>query len=84
VIEGDAGTQELLKRHAATGGAPDCRQEKVTAGVGAVGVGGGALATVAAGAAGGPIGIAAALVTLFGLSLYEGTQLRALQNCREP
>jgi hypothetical protein len=82
-IEGDAGKQELLKRYAAGAGAPDCRLEALNATVGTVPIGAAVLSTLAAVAAG-PIGIAAGLVALFGASIYEGKELRALHDCRKP
>jgi hypothetical protein len=82
-IEGDAGKQELLKRHAAGGGAPDCRLESLNAAVGSVPIGAAVLSTLAAVAAG-PIGVAAGIVGIFGASIYEGKELRALHDCRKP
>jgi hypothetical protein len=82
-IEGDAGKQELLKRYAASAGAPDCRSEGLNAAVGTVPIGAAVLGTLAA-VATGPIGVAAGLLGVFGASIYEGKELRALHDCSKP
>jgi hypothetical protein len=85
VIEADAGTQELLKRHAASAGtsAPACMQESLAAAKGGGYVGAGVLATLSGAATGGPIGFAAGLAGLFLASWDEGANLRALYECKK-
>lgn len=83
-IEGDAGRQELLKRHAAATAAPQCVQETKEAVKGGALVGAGVLGTLGAAAAGGPLGFAGALVGLFVMSEDEGEKLRHLYDCKKP
>jgi hypothetical protein len=83
-IEGDAGSQELLRRHAAANAAPQCAQETKEAVKGGAWVGGGALGTLAGAATGGPLGFAAGLVGLLLASEDEGEKLRHLYDCKKP
>ncbi len=83
-IEGDAGRQELLRRHAAAKAAPLCVQETKEAVKGGAWVGGGVVGTLAGAATGGPLGFAAGLIGLFLASEDEGEKLRHLYDCKKP
>lgn len=85
-IEGDAGNRDpsvkqLVKAHDAAASQPNCRQEVAGAAVGTIPVVAGVLGTAAAIVAG-PLAVAAGLATLFGASIYEGKELRALHDCK--
>lgn len=85
-VEGDAhkpntGVAQLVKAHDAARAPADCRREGANALIGTLPVGGAALATLVA-VASGPVGIAAGLLTLFGVSFQEGKDLRAYYNCK--
>ncbi len=82
-IEGDAGRQELVKRHAVATAAPNCLPESKSAAKGSLNVGAGVLATLTGAATGGPLGLAAGLVALFAASLDEGAALRNLYDCKK-
>lgn len=82
-IEGDAGRQELLRRHAAAKAAPLCVQETKEAVKGGVNTGlaiGGAVVAAATG----PLGFAVGLGVLFMMSEDEGEKLRHLYDCKKP
>jgi hypothetical protein len=83
-IEGDAGRQELLRRHAAAQATPQCAQETKEAIKGGAWVGGGVVGTLAGAATGGPLGLAAGLIGLFLASEDEGEKLRHLYECKKP
>ncbi|HXS18357.1 MAG TPA: hypothetical protein VN764_14260 [Polyangiaceae bacterium] len=83
-IEGDAGRQELLRRHLAGSPAPQCVQATKEAVKGGAWVGGGVVGTLAGAATGGPLGFAAGLVGLFLTSEDEGEKLRHLYDCKKP
>jgi len=85
-IEGDAGRQELVRRHgAATAAAPpSCAQETKEAVKGGAWVGASVVGTLAAAATGGPLGFAAGLVGLFLTSEDEGEKLRHRYDCKNP
>ena len=83
-IEGDAGRQELLRRHAAAQATPQCAQETKEAIKGGAWVGGGVVGTLAGAATGGPLGLAAGLIGLFLASEEEGERLRHLYDCKKP
>lgn len=71
-IEGDAGRQELLRRHAAATATPQCGQETKDAVRGGAWAGGGVVGTLAGAATGGLLGLAAGLIGLFLTSEDEG------------
>jgi hypothetical protein len=81
-VEGDAGRQELLRRHATA--PPRCVQETKDAVKGGAWVGAGVVGTLAAAATGGPLGLAAGLIVLFLTSEDEGEKLRRLYDCKKP
>jgi hypothetical protein len=77
---GDPGVKQLVKGHDAAA-TPNCREQGASAAVGTIPMGAGVLATLA-GAASGPLGLAAGLLTLFGASVYEGKDLRSYYDCK--
>jgi hypothetical protein len=83
-VEGDAGRQELLRRHAAATAAPQCAHETKEAVKGGALVGAGVLATLGGAATGGPLGLAGGLIALLVASEDEGEKLRHLYDCKKP
>lgn len=80
-IEGEAGPVERLVRgHDAAKAAGDCSSERATAAFGALEVAG-AVGGTLLGATLGPLGVAAGLAAVTGLSYSEGQKLRALYDC---
>ncbi len=89
-ITGDAGACELVRRHDAAAGAPcsppppmppPCGAEKVAAVEKLLPMAIDVAGTLAAGAAGGPLGIGLGVAKLFYDSVQEGKALRALYDC---